>query len=128
PAACECGIVFRRLARLFGRSDNMIKIRGVNVFPEAVASILGNDARFTGEYVCIVDSSGPSGADELTIVLESLDLDEATRALGEPLVQRFREGLGLRVSVELVARGSLDELTGLHGNTKVKRVLDKRKK
>jgi phenylacetate-CoA ligase len=128
PAACECGIVFRRLERLFGRSDNMIKIRGVNVFPEAVASILGNDAHFTGEYLCLVEATGPSGADELTIVLESLELDEATLALREPLVQLFREGLGLRVAVDLVGRGSLDEMTGLHGNTKVKRVLDKRKK
>lgn len=127
PSECACGIRLRRLEKLFGRSDNMVKVRGINVFPEAVAGILGNDPHLTGEYICVVDRDA-AGADEMTVLLECAALDNATQPIRETLTQRLREGLGLRVGVELAPRGSLDEITGLHSNAKVKRVLDKRKK
>jgi len=126
PSECPCGIRLRRLEKLFGRSDNMIKVRGVNVFPEAVAGILDSDPRLTGEYICVVDR--PNDADELTILIECAAIDNASAGLRERLTQRLGEGLGLRIGVELAPRGSLDEITGLHSNSKVKRVLDKRKK
>jgi phenylacetate-CoA ligase len=43
--SCPCGSSMRRLQRIFGRNDNMIKLRGVNVFPEAIGAVLLEDSR-----------------------------------------------------------------------------------
>lgn len=50
PGQCACGSTLARLDKIFGRADNMIKLRGVNVFPEAVGALVAEDARCTGEY------------------------------------------------------------------------------
>ena len=52
----------RASRKIFGRSDNMVKLRGVNVFPEAVGAIVGEDRRSNGEYVCVLEDAD-SGRD-----------------------------------------------------------------
>ena len=53
PSAC--GRTFQRLDRISGRVDDMLVIRGVNVFPSAIESVLLSDASLTGQYAIVVD-------------------------------------------------------------------------
>src|SRR6185437_5237926 len=52
---CPCGCRHPRLERIYGRSDNMVKLRGTNVFPGAVGELASADPRLNGEYLCIVE-------------------------------------------------------------------------
>ena len=54
----------RRLARIYGRNDNMVKLRDVNVFPEAVGAAVAEDRRSNGEFFCFVDRVGEAGVDQ----------------------------------------------------------------
>ena len=63
------GLNLRRIEGFLGRSDNMVKIRGINVFPQAMAPILEEKAEFAGEFICIA-SRDAGGRDELAVHVE----------------------------------------------------------
>lgn len=125
--SCRCGGTHRRLAGLFGRSDHMVKLRGVNVFPEAIGEIVARHPDCNGEYVCVVETRGANAQDELTVMVESMARarDDADSIASE-LVQRIREAIGIRVAVSVVAPGELDRLTGLSRTSKIQRLIDRR--
>lgn len=123
---CPCGSSHRRLERLFGRSDNMIKLRGVNVFPEAIGEVIGRDQRCNGEYVCLVDTVDDAGRDELTVMVEGLDASLDRPELSAALQRALKDTIGLKMKVEVVSTGELDQYTGLSQSSKIKRVLDRR--
>jgi len=123
---CACGSTLQRLDNIFGRADNMIKLRGVNVFPEAVGALVSEDARCTGEYFCVVERVGAAGAEEMTVMVELKDASTASDAVRDDLDRRFKEGLGVKCKVVSVSRGGLDSYTGVSQNSKIKRVLDRR--
>jgi phenylacetate-CoA ligase len=127
PAGCSCGSTLRRLDRIFGRNDNMVKLRGANVFPEAVGVAVAEDARSNGEFFCIVDRVGEDQRDEMTVMVELLDLATDAVAVKENLERRLKEVTGVRMTVQPVARGELDSYTGTSQTSKIKRLLDKRK-
>ncbi len=127
PGTCECGSTLLRMAKIFGRSDTMIKLRGVNVFPEAVGALVAEDPRVTGEFFCVVDRVGPAGRDEMTVSVEVAAPGIDREALRRDLEQRLHEALGVRIAVQPVDRGGLDQYTGLTQTSKIKRVLDRRK-
>jgi phenylacetate-CoA ligase len=122
---CPCGSTHPRLSGIYGRSDNMVKLRGVNVFPEAIGGIVSQDARTTGEYICLLDGDG-QGRDELTVQVEMLQGDDAKQQLETSLMVRLKESLGVKIVVEAVERGGLDQLTGLTHTSKIKRLIDRR--
>lgn len=126
PEPCPCGGTLKRLDRIFGRNDTMVKLRGVNVFPEAVGAIVVADARTNGEYVCIVERAGAEEREEMTVLIEvpdgATDRDEVQR----DFERRFKEVLGVRVIVQAVERGGTDRYTGTSTTSKIKRLLDKR--
>ncbi len=126
PGRCACGGTHRRLERIFGRVDQMVKLRGVNVFPEAIGEIVGRDPRSNGEYLCIVESTGPSGQDELTVMVEATCEAGQWPMLAEALRSELKASIGLRIAVKIVAGGQLDTLTGLTGAMKVRRLIDRR--
>jgi len=123
---CACGSTLQRLDKIFGRADNMIKLRGVNVFPEAVGALVSEDARCTGEYFCVVERVGAAGTEEMTVMVELKDASTASDAVRDDLDRRFKEGLGVKCKVVSVSRGGLDSYTGVSQNSKIKRVLDRR--
>lgn len=127
PGICQCGSTLRRLEKIFGRSDNMIKLRGVNVFPEAIGELVAEESRTTGEYFCIVERVGDAEHDQMTVLVEMADPSCDPAALERDLERRLREGLNVKVLVKAVARGALDTYTGVSQSSKIKRLLDKRK-
>jgi phenylacetate-CoA ligase len=129
PGPCACGGTLKRLDRIFGRNDTMVKLRGVNVFPEAVGAVVVADRRSNGEYFCIVDRAGAEQREEMTVMVEAADAASAAvdRAeLQRDLERRFKEVLGVRVEVQVVERGGTDSWTGTSRSSKIKRLLDRR--
>jgi phenylacetate-CoA ligase len=124
---CPCGCTFRRLTKIYGRNDNMVKVRGVNVFTEAIGVAVAEDNRSNGEYFCVIERVGESGREELTVMIEVPMLAAHGAAAKENLERRLREVIGLRTIVSPVAAHALDPHTGLSQTSKVKRLLDKRK-
>jgi phenylacetate-CoA ligase len=126
PGQCACGGTMRRLERIFGRNDNMVKLRGVNVFPEAVGAVVAGDSRTNGEFFCFVDRVGEAETDEMTVMVEVTDPAADRAAVKTDLERRMKEVLGVRVTVDPAAKGALDPYTGTSQTSKIKRVLDRR--
>jgi phenylacetate-CoA ligase len=125
---CPSGSVHRRLTRILGRSDNMVKLRGINVFPEAIGAIVLEDKRTNGEYVCILETTDEAGRDDMTVKVEVSSDSVSRRELEEQLTQRFKDAIGLKLKVSAVDGGALDDLTGLSKTSKIKRLIDQRSK
>jgi phenylacetate-CoA ligase len=125
PGECSCGSVQPRLEAIYGRADNMVKLRGTNIFPEAIGALVSENPASTGEYVCIVERS-QAGREDMTVMVEAA-APEAKRALEQALVTRLKEALGVTLAVQAVDRGALDELTGLSNTSKLRRLIDKRR-
>lgn len=125
--SCPCGSTMRRLQRIFGRNDNMVKLRGVNVFPEAVGAVVAEDMRTNGEYFCFVDRVGEAGTDEMTVMVEVVNAGADPAAVKADLERRMKEVLAVRITVEPAGKGALDKYTGTSQTSKVKRLMDRRK-
>ena len=117
----QTGMVFRRIAGFKGRSDNMVKLRGINVFPHAIGALIENREDLTGEYVCRL-TRDPAGRDEMTVVMESRGgTDEGQ------LASLLRQGLGVEVTVRLVGAGETSADTQIDVRQKPIRLIDERK-
>lgn len=124
---CRCGSRFKRMDHHLGRSDTMVKLRGVNIWPEACGRVVRKDPRVTGEYFCYVHKEGSPPRDELTVMVEyreGADLE----ALKKSLEGSLKEDLEVRINVELVPPGSLTKTTGYGIDPKMKRFEDRRPK
>jgi phenylacetate-CoA ligase len=126
PGQCPCGGTLKRLDRIFGRNDTMVKLRGVNVFPEAIGAVIAAEPRSNGEYFCIVERTGAEEREEMTVMVEVPDQRVDRDDLRGDLERRFKEVLGVRVVVEPVERGATDRYTGTSQTSKIKRLLDRR--
>jgi phenylacetate-CoA ligase len=126
--ACPCGNTSRRLKRIFGRNDNMIKLRGVNVFPEAIGAAVLEDPRSNGEYFCFVDRVGEAGTDHMDVWVEIIDSSADLMSVREEMELRMKEVLSVKVQITPVAKGVLDQYTMTSQSSKVKRLLDRRDK
>ena len=124
--SCACGCTHRSILKIYGRHDNMVKLRGVNVFPEAVGTLVGESVDSNGEYVCVVEASGPEGREEMTVFVEVANGAVSKPALEKALAARLKEALGVKLPVKAVETGGLDAMTGLSQSTKIRRLIDKR--
>ncbi len=113
-------IVFKRIAGFKGRSDNMVKLRGINVFPHAIGAIIENRSDLTGEYVCHLRRDAAQ-KDHMTVTLESKGgTDKAA------LEETLKQGLGVEVDVELVKPGGTAKATEIDTRQKPLRLIDQR--
>jgi phenylacetate-CoA ligase len=119
--ANQTGMVFKRIAGFKGRSDNMVKLRGINVFPHAIGALIENRADLTGEFVCHLTRDA-AGRDELLVTLESRGGTEEGALAG-----LLRQGLGVEVGVKLVAVGETAAATQIDVRQKPIRLIDLRK-
>jgi phenylacetate-CoA ligase len=113
----------RRMARISGRSDDMMIVRGVNVFPAQIEEILLADAHLSAHYVLELRRSGRM--DELTVVSElkpSMSAAGVDRdAIATAVAARIKNLVGVTVTVKIVERGRIERSLG-----KAKRVVDLR--
>lgn len=124
PGPCPCGRTFVRMSRMLGRSDDMLIIKGVNVFPMQIEAVLFEIEGTEPHYRLIVERE--NNEDKLTVmveVVESIFFDEMKkqRALMETIKKRLASELGVGVEVKLVEERSLERFNG-----KAARVIDKR--
>jgi phenylacetate-CoA ligase len=119
---CPCGRTYPRLPRgVYGRLDDMLLIRGANVYPSAIDAVLRDHPAGGGEYRIVVERSG--GLDELRVELESAlqpGAVEAIRAV-DGLGAQLKERLMVRTEVRLVADGTFEAQI-----FKARRVIDRR--
>ncbi|GBG57347.1 phenylacetate-coenzyme A ligase [Sporomusaceae bacterium FL31] len=116
---CSCGRTALRLHGIHGRLDDMLIIKGVNVFPSDIEAIVRKDSDFTGEYSLVVDRI--NHLDELTIQVES-GLAHAKDSLAARLNKAIKSTVGLSAKIEILEPDTLPRATH-----KAKRVLDNRK-
>jgi phenylacetate-CoA ligase len=114
-------IAFKRIAGFKGRSDNMVKLRGINLFPHAIGALIENRADLTGEYVCTVTRDPATQRDDMTVLLESKGNSDAGQ-----IAEILRRGLGVEVGVELCAPGGTAALTQIDVRQKPIRLIDRR--
>ncbi len=122
---CPCGRTTVRMENLSGRTDDMLKIRGVNVFPSQIEEVLINTEGIGPNYEILVERVHHS--DILTIRVEveaesMMDSYGALETLEQRLKERLRRMLGLDAKVQLVSPNTLQRFEG-----KAKRVTDLRK-
>jgi phenylacetate-CoA ligase len=114
-------LAFKRIAGFKGRSDNMVKLRGINLFPHAIGALIENRSDLTGEYVCRVVRDPATQRDEMVVLLESRGgTDEAG------LAALLRQGLNVEVAVELCEPGGTASLTQIDVRQKPIRLIDER--
>jgi hypothetical protein len=97
----------QRLGPIAGRSDTMVKLRGVNVFPEAIGALVVEDGRGNGEFLCVVEREGADGRDVMRVDVESAIAPGERAVLRRDLEARLSEALGVAIRVEVVATGAL---------------------
>jgi phenylacetate-CoA ligase len=124
-AQCECGSWMRKMDYFAGRSDNMVKLRGTNVWPEAVGTVATDDDRVSSEYFVFAERVG--NRDEMTVQIESHWPSSGWPAVAEELTDRLRSKLGVRIKVELVGVGDLAVPTCRATQGKPKRFEDRRR-
>jgi len=122
PGQSALKLPFRRIRGFLGRSDSMVKLRGINVYPQALASVLAPMPGFTGEYICILTRD--EGRETLTVRVE------CDRPEGDDLTglysQHLRSKLGVEVAIDLVPPQTLAALTGVESRQKPIRLIDVR--
>lgn len=121
---CKCGRTNVRMGRIVGRSDDMLIIRGVNVFPSQIESVILEMEEFEAHYLLIVDRI--NNLDILEVQVEVRDgyySDEISKmlALKKKLGQRLQSVLGISADIKLVEPFSIKRSEG-----KAQRVVDKR--
>ena len=121
---CPCGRKHRRIARMVGRSDDMLIIRGVNVFPSQIEEILMREKRLGGNYV--IHLTKREALDQMTVKVELAkgEFDgsiESLRNLRAEMQKHLKEQVGFTVNVDVMEPGSLPASEG-----KAQRVIDER--
>jgi phenylacetate-CoA ligase len=122
---CVCGRSFYRMKRVTGRSDDMLIIRGVNVFPSQVEHVLMSVEEVEPHYQIIIDRKGTLDEMEVQVEVSEKTFSDAVKVL-EKLKSRIeseiKDLLGISCNVKLVEPKTIQRSEG-----KAKRVIDMRK-
>jgi len=110
----------RRIEKITGRSDDMMIIRGVNVFPSQIEELILTQAAFSPHYQIHLTKNGP--LDEMTVLVEARDATRADASAAErALIHAIKGQVGVSVHVRTLAPGEIERSQG-----KAKRVVDQR--
>ncbi len=121
---CRCGRTHARLKRFAGRSDDMLIIRGVNVFPQQIESLLMSEQTLAPNYLIIVDRQGTLDTLEVQVeVTDRLFHDQVRKMqeLEKRLQKEIKEYCGVTARIRLMEPNSLERSAG-----KATRVVDRR--
>ena len=124
PERCSCGRTIRRIQRIRTRSDDMMIIRGVNVFPSQIEAALLSIEETVPHYQILLTRKG--GLDQIEVQVEVTkemfgDRISELEAMRKKLMHAIEHTIGLRVPVHLVEPNSIARSEG-----KAKRVIDQR--
>jgi phenylacetate-CoA ligase len=125
PEPCPCGRTLRRMCRVMGRTDDMLIIRGVNVFPSQIEAVLFAIEGTEPHYQIVIDRKG--AMDDATVLVEAsekifFDEMKKQKELIDTIKKRMASELGIAVEVKLVEKKTIERFEG-----KAKRVIDNRK-
>lgn len=119
------GLQLRRIRGFLGRSDQMVKLKGINIFPQALGPMLAERAEFTGEFILRAGRTG-AGLDSLKVIVEiragaagGTDLEPVYKSL-------LKQKLGIDVDIEFAMPGELAQYTGIESRQKPIRLIDER--
>lgn len=122
---CSCGRTFYRMERITGRTDDMLIIRGVNVFPSQIEHVLMSIEGVEPHYMIIVNREGSLDVVEVQVeVSENIFSDEVKvlEKLGKKIEREIKDLLGISCQIKLVEPKTIQRSEG-----KAKRVIDNRK-
>ena len=122
---CACGRTAVRMGRIMGRSDDMLIIRGVNVFPSQVESVILELPEFEAHYLIIVDRVNNTDTFQIQVeVRPEYYTDEMNKmlALKKKIASRIQSVIGLQPDIRIVEPRSIERSMG-----KAKHVIDNRK-
>lgn len=119
------GLTLKRITGVLGRSDNMVKLRGINVYPLALAALLNERPEFAGEYVCRATRDA-SGRDEITVIIETRAEARRDASLVRAFSELLTRRIGVELQVELAPPGGTAALTQVESRQKPIRLIDER--
>lgn len=125
PGACECGRTSVRMERIMGRTDDMLIIRGVNVFPSQIEEVLVRIEGTEPHYQIVVDREGKLDVLEVHVEMNERMISDEIKELERTeakIRSEIESLLGIKVGVKLVEPKTITRSEG-----KAKRVIDKRK-
>jgi phenylacetate-CoA ligase len=116
------------MQKMLGRSDTMVRIRGVSIWPQACLPAIKSDERTTGEWLCIAERNVRDGVvrDEMTVKVEVRDDAPGWDGLKDHIEKRLHSDLGLKLAIELVREDELIEWSNRGREGKPRRILDNR--
>lgn len=121
---CECGRTFRRMDRIAGRTDDMMILRGVNVFPSQIEEEIVSFPEIAPQYQLILTTKGTLDHAELRVeTVPEFPFDEIRRLekLKKDLQKALKENLQIAVDVKIVEPKTIERAEG-----KAKRIIDMR--
>ncbi len=117
---CDCGRTHVRVDRIKGRTDDMLKVKGVNFYPSQIEQILMKYKGLSPYYQLVIETV--KGKDEMTIIIEKVD-NGITEPELEKLNVELYDFLGFHSKIQVVPEGTIQRVPG-----KAVRIIDKRKK
>lgn len=125
PEPCRCGRTLVRMSRIKGRTDDMLIIRGVNVFPSQIEAVLMEIKGVEPHYQIVVDRVGQMDSLEIQVEVDEATFSDEVRKLQElekKIERHIKDYLGVSAKVRLVEPRSIPRSEG-----KAQRVIDKRR-
>ena len=119
PGECPCGSRFPRIDIIVGRTDDMIKVKGVNMFPAQFDEVLSTIEGATSEYQVMIDHL--MGRDEVTVYFETDRPEDQRPAMEQELVQKIKSKMNITVKPMAVNEGYLPR-----SEKKTNRIFDNR--
>lgn len=125
PGKCPCGREHKRLDRMKGRSDDMIILKGVNIFPIQIETILMQFRELGSDYLITLETLEDNDAMTVEVEVGDIQVDDyaSIQRLEKEITRRLKDEILITPKVKLVSRGTLPKSEG-----KAVRVKDLRKK
>jgi phenylacetate-CoA ligase len=120
PKQCSCGRSYPMIDRIIGRTDDMIKVKGVNIYPGQIENVLSNIEGVSSEYQVIIEHV--DGKDRMTLKVETNENSNKLQVI-EDIHHTFKTKIGIKILCQCVDIGDLPR-----SEKKIKRVYDYRYK
>lgn len=118
PGECECGLKYPRHDTIIGRTDDMVKVKGVNIYPGQIDSVLKDVEGASSEYQIVI--SHINGKDVMDLRVEK-ENGADSETVKNAIISRFKTKIGIKINSEIVNIGELPR-----SEKKSKRIIDHR--